>query len=111
MMSEEVAVLAEYGLAAHERVPLDPITASSLLWLPILVPMLAACVILVGRHRGLGWSTVGASVMITLTGVVAAVVTSDGSTLTTGPLRADALTAVMLLIIGAAAIVATSRGR
>lgn len=110
MMSEEVAVLAEYGLAAHERVPLDPITASSLLWLPILVPMLAACVILVGRHRGLGWSTVGASVMITLTGVVAAVVTSDGSTLTTGPLRADALTAVMLLIIGAAAIVATWSG-
>ena len=56
-------------------------------------------------------SAVTASAVILACGVLAAVATADGSVLTLGALlRADALTAMMLLVIGAVAVIATWSG-
>ncbi|WP_024288529.1 proton-conducting transporter membrane subunit [Cellulomonas sp. KRMCY2] len=89
----------------------DPVAAAVLL-VPLLAPMLVAvAAVVVGWRPAVAWSTVAASVAILGSGVVAAVATSDGSELTVGGmLRVDALSAVMLLVIGVVAVVATWSG-
>jgi hydrogenase-4 component F len=79
---------------------------------PLLAPLLAgAAAALLGWRRAVAWSAVAASAVILASGVLAAVATTDGSVLVVGDLlRADALTAVMLIVIGAVAVVATWSG-
>lgn len=85
--------------------------APVLLSLPIIVPLLAgAAAALIGWRRGPAWMTVGASAAIALCGVATAVATVDGSVISAGPLRADALSAIMLLTVGVVAVVATWAG-
>ena len=82
----------------------------------LVVPLAAPlCRGVAGRGRGLAqavaWSTVGAAVAILGCGILAAVRTTDASALTAGSLlRADALSAVMLLVIGGVAVIATWAG-
>lgn len=102
-------MLPVYEVVARDWTATDS-AAPMVLLLPVLVPLLVAGAALAGWRRSLGWMTVGTSLVIGLGGVAAAVITSDGSTVTAGPLRADALTAVMLLIIGGVAVVATWAG-
>ena len=77
--------------------------------LPVLVPALAALAAAVlGWRRWVAWAGVAASGVVLAMGVAAAVATVDGSVLElAGILRADALTAVMLLVIGAVSLIAT----
>ena len=86
--------------------------ATAVLLAPMLAPLVAAsAAVLVGWRRAVSWSAVAASVVILVSGVLAAVATADGSVLTVGgTLRADALTAVMLLVIGVVAVIATWSG-
>jgi hydrogenase-4 component F len=85
--------------------------APVLLSLPIIVPLLVgAAAALIGWRRGPAWMTVGASAAIALCGVATAVATVDGSVISAGPLRADALSAIMLLTVGVVAVVATWAG-
>lgn len=81
----------------------------TLLVLPVLAPSLAAALAAVlGWRRWVAWCAVGASAVVLGSGVGAAVATVDGSVLgLAGTLRADALTAVMLLVIGAVSVIAT----
>ncbi|PKQ14233.1 MAG: hypothetical protein CVT68_12940, partial [Actinobacteria bacterium HGW-Actinobacteria-8] len=61
-----------------------------------------------GWRRWIAWCAVGASATVLVAGVVAAFATVEGSTLALGSLlRADALTAVMLLVIGSVSVIAT----
>jgi hydrogenase-4 component F len=80
-----------------------------LLILPVLAPSLAALAAAVlGWRRSVAWAAVAASGVVLVVGVVAAVATADGTVLVlAGTLRADALTAVMLLVIGAVSVIAT----
>lgn len=82
---------------------------SMLLVLPVLAPALAALAAAVlGWHRWVAWAAVAASALVLATGVVTAVATADGTEVRlAGILRADALTAVMLLVIGAVSVIAT----
>ena len=77
--------------------------------LPVLAPALAALAAAVlGWRRWVAWAGVAASAVVLATGVTLAVATVDGSVLElAGTLRADALTAVMLLVIGAVSLIAT----
>ena len=77
--------------------------------LPVAAPLLvAALAAVVGWHRWVAWSAVGASGVVLASGAAVAAATSDGDVLAVGGhLRADALTAVMLLVIGAVAVIAT----
>jgi len=79
---------------------------------PLLAPLLAGtAAALLGWRRAVAWSAVAASVVILASGVLAAVATTDGSVLVVGDLlRADALTAVMLIVIGGVAVIATWSG-
>ena len=88
-------------------------TAVATFVLPLALPMLVALLALVaGWSVPLAWATVVSSFGILGGGAVAAVVTTRGTDLVVGHvLRADALSAVMLLVIGAVAVVATWAGR
>ncbi len=77
--------------------------------LPVLAPALPALAAAVlGWRRWVAWAGVAASGVVLAVGVAVAVATVDGSVLElAGTLRADALTAVMLLVIGAVSLIAT----
>lgn len=79
---------------------------------PLLAPLAAAAAAgLVGWRRAVAWSAVAAAAVILTGGVLAGMATIDGSVLRIGGmLRADALSAVMLLVIGAVAVIATWAG-
>jgi hydrogenase-4 component F len=79
---------------------------------PLLAPLVVgAAAALLGWRRAVAWSAVAASGVILVCGVLTAVVTAGGSVLVVGQaLRADALTAVMLLVIGTVAVIATWSG-
>ena len=83
--------------------------AALALLVPVVVPALAAGLAAVlGWRRWVAWSALAASAAVLVAGVVAAFATVDGSTLAVGSLlRADALTAVMLLVIGSVSVIAT----
>jgi hydrogenase-4 component F len=83
-----------------------------ILLVPLLAPLAAAAAAgLAGWRRAVAWSTVGAAGVILAAGVLAAIRTTDGSALTAGGvLRADALSSVMLLVIGGVAVIATWAG-
>lgn len=79
---------------------------------PLVAPLAAAVAAgLAGWRRAVAWSAVAAAAVILASGVLAAVRTTGGPELTAGPmLRADALSAVMLLVIGGVAVIATWAG-
>jgi len=71
----------------------------------------AAAALFFGWCRAVAWASVAASAAILTCAVIVAVRTTDGASLVAGGvLRADALTAVMLLVIGAVSIIATWAG-
>ncbi len=78
-------------------------------WVPVLAPALAALIAaVVGWSRWVAWCAVAASLALLAAGIVMAVATVDGSTVQVGNLfRADALTAVMILVIGGVSAIAT----
>jgi hydrogenase-4 component F len=82
------------------------------LLVPLLAPLAAAAAAgLAGWRRAVAWSAVAAAGVILGSGVLAAIRTTDGSALTAGSvLRADALSSVMLLVIGGVAVIATWAG-
>ncbi|WP_291383735.1 proton-conducting transporter membrane subunit [Demequina sp.] len=84
-------------------------TQMGVLLVPVVAPALAgALAAILGWRRWIAWCAVAASAAVLGAGVVAALATVDGSTLTGGSLlRADALTAVMLLVIGGVSVIAT----
>jgi hydrogenase-4 component F len=90
----------------------DSPSAAVLLLVPLVAPALVAGVAaLLGWRRWVAWAAVLASAAVLVTGVVAAAATADGDVLALGAiLRADALSAVMLLVIGAVAVIATWAG-
>jgi hydrogenase-4 component F len=83
-----------------------------ILLVPLLAPLAAAAAAgVAGWRLPVAWSTVGAAAVILGAGVLVAVHTTNGPALTAGGvLRADALTAVMLLVIGGVAVIATWAG-
>ena len=83
-----------------------------ILVVPLLAPLAAGLLAAVaGWRKTVAWSAVGAAVVILGCGILAAVRTGDGSALTAGSLlRADALSSVMLLVIGSVAVIATWAG-
>jgi len=83
--------------------------AAAILFVPVVVPALAALLAAVlGWRRWIAWGAVAASAAVLVAGVVATCATDDGSVLAAGSLlRADALTAVMLLVIGSVSVIAT----
>jgi hydrogenase-4 component F len=83
--------------------------ATAVLLVPMVLPALAAgLAAALGWRRWIAWCAVGASTAVLVAGVVAAFATVDGSTMAFGGLlRADALTAVMLLVIGSVSVIAT----
>jgi len=85
------------------------LTAAAVLLIPLIVPALAAALAAaLGWRRWVAWCAVAASAAVLVAGLVTAVATTDGSTLAVGSLlRADALTAVMLLVIGSVSLIAT----
>ncbi len=88
-------------------------TVVATLVLPLALPVLVALAALAtGWSVPVAWATVVSSAGILGGGVVAAVVTTGGTDLAAGHvLRADPLTAVMLLVIGTVAVVTTWAGR
>lgn len=77
---------------------------------PLAAPVLAAMVALARREpsRAVSWVSVAAAFVILGCGLSAAVLTVDGDALTTGSLlRVDALSAVMLIVIGSVGVIAT----
>jgi hydrogenase-4 component F len=87
-------------------------TAAALL-LPLAAPLLVALVAAVrGWSSHVAWATVASSVVVLGAGVVAGVRTAGGAELTVGRvLRADSLSATMLLVVGAVAVVASWASR
>lgn len=85
---------------------------TALLLVPLLAPLgVAAAAALLGWRALVAWSTVAAAGAIGVCGVLAGVATADGRALTLGgTLRVDALSAVMLLVIGAVGLIATWAG-
>jgi len=84
-----------------------------LIGLPLAAPLLAAVVAGARRepHRTTGWVTVAAAGTILAAGVCTAVLTVHGDALTAGSvLRLDALSAVMLIVIGSVGVIATWAG-
>jgi hydrogenase-4 component F len=79
---------------------------------PVLAPVAAAVTAtLMGWRRAVGRVTVGAAAVILAVGVVSATRTVDGVALTAGSwLRIDALSALMLIVIGAVSLIATWSG-
>ena len=77
---------------------------------PLAAPLLAivAARVTPEPNRVVGWVTVAAAAVIVVAGVAAATMTVDGGQLTAGTvLRVDALSAVMLIVIGSVGVVAT----
>lgn len=77
---------------------------------PLAAPVLAGVLARARRRpsRTAGWVTVAAAVVILASGVWAATLTVGGDDLTAGSvLRIDALSAVMLVVIGAVGVIAT----
>jgi len=85
---------------------------TALLLVPLLAPLgVAAAAALLGWRALVAWSTVAAAGAIGVCGVLAGVATADGRVLALGgTLRVDALSAVMLLVIGAVGLIATWAG-
>ncbi len=80
---------------------------------PLAAPLLAAALAaLLGWRPLVAWASVGAAAVILTSGIAASVATTGGPALTTagGQLRADALSSVMLLVIGSVALIATWAG-
>jgi hydrogenase-4 component F len=88
-----------------------PVT-EAMLWAPMLAPLAAAGVAAPGRwRRASAWSAVLAAGVILACGILTATRTQDGRVLRVGGLlRADALSAFMLVVIGAVAVIATWAG-
>jgi hydrogenase-4 component F len=88
-------------------------TGLATLVLPLLAPAAVAVAAAIhGWSRRLAWATVASSCVILAAGVIAGVRTAGGTDLAVGGLlRADALSSVMLLVIGTVALVATWAGR
>ena len=84
----------------------------AMILVPLLAPLVAAlAAALAGWRRAVAWLTVAASGAILLSGILAGVTTADGSALAlAGALRIDALSSVMLLVIGAVGVIATWSG-
>jgi hydrogenase-4 component F len=77
---------------------------------PLAAPLLACVAARLIRepNRAVGWVTVAAAAVIVADGVAAAARTAGGDPLVVGSLlRVDALSAVMLIVIGSVAVVAT----
>lgn len=77
---------------------------------PLAAPAVAGVLARVRRlpHRAVGWVTVAAALVVLAVGVCAATLTVDGDVLRTGSvLRVDALSAVMLIVIGSVGTLAT----
>lgn len=87
-------------------------TAVLLVAVPVLAPVAAAAAAaLMGWRRTVGWVTVCAAAAVLAAGVLSATRTVDGAALAVGNwLRIDALSAVMLIVIGAVGVVATWAG-
>lgn len=80
------------------------------LYLPLAAPIAAAgATVLLGR-RVAAWVGVAGAVTILATGARLAATVHDGPDVTSGLLRADALTAFMLIVIGAVATIACWAG-
>lgn len=86
--------------------------AAMLLIAPLALPLVAALVVaLAGWGRWSAWAAVAAAVGITVVGgMIGAAVLARGSVELSGVLRADALTAVMVIVIGVVATLATWSG-
>lgn len=81
-----------------------------LIGVPLMAPLLAAVVAGARSelHRTTGWVTVAAAGTILAAGVCAAILTVDGDALRAGSvLRLDALSAVMVIVIGSVGVIAT----
>jgi hydrogenase-4 component F len=81
-----------------------------LIVLPVAAPLAAAVVArgMRGPSRAVGWITVGAAVSILFVGASAAILTAGGDPLSAGSmLRIDALSALMLIVIGTVGVIAT----
>ena len=77
---------------------------------PLAAPVLASLVALARREpiRAAGWVSVAGAFVILGSGVSAAILTVGGDALTAGSLlRIDALSAVMLIVIGSVGVIAT----
>ncbi|GAB3260541.1 proton-conducting transporter transmembrane domain-containing protein [Nocardioides dilutus] len=77
---------------------------------PLTAPVVAGVVARARREpsRAAAWVTVAAAAAILVSGVWAATLTVDGSSFTAGSvLRVDALSAVMLVVIGSVGVIAT----
>ncbi len=80
------------------------------LYVPVAAPFLAALAALVLPWRAAAWTGVAAALSTLAIGVSLAAQVSAGGAVSHGLLRADALTAWMLIVIGAVATIATSAG-
>jgi formate hydrogenlyase subunit 3/multisubunit Na+/H+ antiporter MnhD subunit len=79
------------------------------IWIPLLLPLLLATVSIVARSRAWTlWLPVTAAVVLLGVGISLVVTVGSGGPLTTGGglLRVDALSAWMLTVVGAVAVVA-----
>ncbi|MEP6817180.1 MAG: proton-conducting transporter membrane subunit [Marmoricola sp.] len=81
---------------------------------PLVAPLVASLVASLGsgarrgQTRTATWVTVAAALTILVDGIVAATLTVGGAALTTGSvLRVDALSSVMLIVIGSVGVIAT----
>src|SRR5664280_3155244 len=100
-------------IASPRIIPPILSTDPSMVSIPASTPpvRMTAAAGLVGWRRAVAWSAVAAAAVILTGGVLAGMATIDGSVLRIGGmLRADALSAVMLLVIGAVAVIATWAG-
>lgn len=84
-------------------------TQVGILLIPIVVPTMAALLAaLFGWRRWVAWTGVAASAFLLGAGIATAMATTNGSVVAVGSLlRADALTSVMLLVIGGVSVIAT----
>src|SRR3954471_16257982 len=86
--------------------------AAVLVFAPLAAPLAAAATAAVLRwRRATGLATIGAAGIILAAGITAATRTVDGTAVAIGDwLRIDALSAVILIVIGAVGVVATCAG-
>ena len=86
----------------------DGALAAVALGAPLVAPLTAAAAAAVlGWRRSVAWGAVAAALIILLGGVTAALRVTNGAALHAPGVRADALTAVMLLVIGSVGVIAT----
>ena len=88
-------------------------TAGLLVAAPIVAPVAAAAAtLLLGWRRSVAVATVAAAAVVVAVGAGTAAWTSDGGTVAAGNwLRIDALSGLMLIVIGAVGVIATWAGR